>query len=564
MGFVFLLLRVLFKFNKLKIMKRVLFFLLSISLLVLSCEKDDTNPDDSVYNILTGTATNITNKSASITGDIKKVNGNKILAYGHVWSDNPAPTIDLNTKTTFGPSNSDISFTSDITMLMQGKEYYIRAYATDSVGTTYGKQSNFTTETSFFEFVVSSNYLQNDSYVQVRAWVMIYNDNNELLGIKEISNGQTYSFDPPKNRVTGKYMVQFLRYYNYFSSSQNDNYSLSAFVNVAPDVWYLGTEPREQINQIGTNTLTLTDLDLNNYYYWSARNKYSYANYDQYYHTLTFAQYFNPDKIWIMYLNEDQSTYYKWLDNVALNQSFTLSSSDFAQMTNYVEINIPNNTQSYIYVYSEDDLTSDVYENFIVFSKYSENKTNFRVYFPDDVFNGYRTSIYVYHEDSYEGMTKYSGEIPTQFVSLLVNVSVANDNIFNFSASYSGNSDVIRPYWYYYDEYYDAYFSYSVYGSAEDVNSFSAPMLPYEISVLNESLINLNNLSYAQTSFTETDYYNDYQDYIMRVFKQPNISNLVSEYYYSKTIYKEGLKNIDILKEDFEEMRPMSLKNQKR
>jgi len=545
-------------------MKKLVLFFVLISVFVLSCKKDDPSPEDSGYNILTGTVTGITNKSATITGELKILNGNNIVTYGHVWSDSHNPTVDFKTKTTFGTANSDISFTSELTMLMQGKEYFIRAYITDSAGTYYGKEISFKTESSFFEFVVSSNYLQDDSYVQKRAWVMLYGNNNELLGIKEISNGQTYSFNPPANKAKGNYMVQLFSFNNYVSSSYSDYYMVSAYVNVAPEVWYLGREPGEPITQIGTNVVSLTDLDLNNYYNWSAQNQYSYGSYDQYSKTLTFRQYTIQDKIWISYANENQAPYYKCIENVTPNLSFTLSSFDFAQMTNYVDINLQNNTYSYVYIYSEDDLTTDYLEWFECFYKHSDNQTTVRAYYPGDFFNGYRTSISVYRDNSYESMTKYRGDIPSQFVSLPVNVSVANENIHNFSATYSGNADYTSSYWVYYDNFNTTYFRYYVYGSAEDVKSFSAPDLPYEISFLNEAILNLNNLSYSGTSFSESNYYNGYIDFIKQIYNQPNSSNVVREYYYSKTIYKEDLKNIEMFKEDLEEMQPLPVMHSKR
>lgn len=545
-------------------MKKLLFVVFSISFLLLSCKKDDPSPDESVYDILTGTATGITNKSVTIAGDIKKVNGNSILSYGHVWSENPNPSMDLKTKTSFGTSNTDISFTSDVTLLMQGKEYHIRAYATDSAGTYYGKETRFTTEASFFEFVVSSNYLRNDDYIQQRCWVMIYNSNNEPLGIEEIFNGQSYTFYPLKSVAADNYMVQLFRYNNYVSSSSTDTYSVNTYVNLAPEVWYLGIEPREPITQIGTNVVTLTDLDFNNFYDWSAQNLYSYGSYDQYYRTLTFRQYLNPDKIWVSYLNENEAPYYKWFDNVSINQSFSLSSQDFRQMTKYVDISLPENTYNYIYIYSEDNLSTENAEFFNVFYKQSENITNVRVYYPDDVFSGYYTSISFNHENFYESMIKYRGEIPSQFVSMTNNISVTSESIYNFSATYFGNSDLIRPYWYYYDDYYSAYFTYGVYGSAEDVSSFSAPSLPYEIVVLNESILNLNNLYYSGTTFSESNYYNDYEDYVKQIYNQPNSSNVVREYAYSKTIYGENKKNIDVIIDDLEEIQPIPFRNTRR
>lgn len=161
-------------------------------------------------------------------------------------------------------------------------------------------------------------------------------------------------------------------------------------------------------------------------------------------------------------------------------------------------------------------------------------------------------------------MTKYRGEIPSQFVSMTNNISVTSESIYNFSATYFGNSDLIRTNWYYYDDYYSAYFTYGVYGSAEDVSSFSAPTLPYEIIVLNESVINLNNLYYSGTTFSESNYFNDYKDYVKQIYNQPNSSNVVREYAYSKTIYGENKKNIDVIIDDLEEIQPIPFRNTRR
>lgn len=72
--------------------------------------------------------------SAKSGGLIINTGGSIISSQGLCWSTSPAPTI-LNNKTT--------SFTSDITQLIPGTLYYLRAYATNVNGTGYGNEIIF-------------------------------------------------------------------------------------------------------------------------------------------------------------------------------------------------------------------------------------------------------------------------------------------------------------------------------------------------------------------------------------------------------------------------------------
>ena len=86
---------------------------------------------------------NITATSATSGGTIISDGGSPITAKGVVWSTSPNPTIDLATKTNDGTGVG--SFTSTLSNLSNNTKYYIRAYATNIVGTSYGEEQSFTT-----------------------------------------------------------------------------------------------------------------------------------------------------------------------------------------------------------------------------------------------------------------------------------------------------------------------------------------------------------------------------------------------------------------------------------
>lgn len=93
--------------------------------------------------ITTKSVTNIGETSAHSGGEISSQGTHPITLRGICWSTSPLPTKDLTTKTENGSGTSP--FTSIMTGLTPGTLYYVRAYAINSVGTSYGQQETFTT-----------------------------------------------------------------------------------------------------------------------------------------------------------------------------------------------------------------------------------------------------------------------------------------------------------------------------------------------------------------------------------------------------------------------------------
>ena len=79
---------------------------------------------------------------ATCGGDVTDMGVDSVIARGVCWSTSQSPKID-NSDTTQNGSGLG-SFTSNITGLTSGTTYYVRAYATNSVGTTYGDQVSIT------------------------------------------------------------------------------------------------------------------------------------------------------------------------------------------------------------------------------------------------------------------------------------------------------------------------------------------------------------------------------------------------------------------------------------
>ena len=136
--------------------------------------------DYSKPTVSTSEATIITNSTITCGGNVTADGGATVTARGVCWSKtNQNPTI-TDSHTTDGTGTG--SFTSNITGLTQNTTYYVRAYATNSKGTSYGTTQQFSTSkptylmseggtvlTSSGKFYdsggASGNYSDNESYV---------------------------------------------------------------------------------------------------------------------------------------------------------------------------------------------------------------------------------------------------------------------------------------------------------------------------------------------------------------------------------------------------------------
>ena len=114
----------------------MLIFLISAIFMASGCKKA------TVPEVSTVAATEITINSAVSGGTIISDGGEDITEKGVCWSTAVSPTI-ADSRTNDGTGTDD--FVSNIVGLAEGTTYYVRAYATNDVGTAYGNEITFTT-----------------------------------------------------------------------------------------------------------------------------------------------------------------------------------------------------------------------------------------------------------------------------------------------------------------------------------------------------------------------------------------------------------------------------------
>ena len=118
-----------------------------------------TLPNINPPTITTAAVTSITQTTATSGGNVTSDGGATVTARGVCWSTTQAPVITNCSHTNDGTGSG--SFVSSITGLTAGTLYYVRAYATNSAGTSYGVQQSFTTLMPFTLARVTTNPVTN-------------------------------------------------------------------------------------------------------------------------------------------------------------------------------------------------------------------------------------------------------------------------------------------------------------------------------------------------------------------------------------------------------------------
>ncbi len=93
--------------------------------------------------VTTGTITGITALSAKCSATVTDADGATLQSCGICWATTPNPTIDNSIST--GGNQINTAYTCNMSDLTPNTKYYVRAYATTDITTTYGEQVSFTT-----------------------------------------------------------------------------------------------------------------------------------------------------------------------------------------------------------------------------------------------------------------------------------------------------------------------------------------------------------------------------------------------------------------------------------
>jgi hypothetical protein len=125
---------------------------LIVSNLTISCKKNEQKQEQ-LPALTTIIASEITQTTAICGGDVSSDGGVSVISRGVCWSLTTNPTTS-NNKTTDGSGTG--AFLSSVTGLIGSTTYFVRAYATNNTGTSYGNEISFTTTNTIIpEFNIS-------------------------------------------------------------------------------------------------------------------------------------------------------------------------------------------------------------------------------------------------------------------------------------------------------------------------------------------------------------------------------------------------------------------------
>ncbi len=201
--------------------------------------------------VITASISSITTTSALGGGTVSSDGGAPVTARGVCWSTSAAPTV-ANNLTSNGTGTG--SFTSTISPLTAGTKYYVRAYATNSIGTAYGADSSFTTLMATLsdsvKWVLTSNQTcTSGTYITGSTQVLSSGDTTVTLKVKDYNAGTTGGGERCNLGTTywPNESAQNDGRYIEFDMAPVTGYDFTA-LNVSFDVGYSGTTGNMQSN----------------------------------------------------------------------------------------------------------------------------------------------------------------------------------------------------------------------------------------------------------------------------------------------------------------------------
>jgi uncharacterized protein (TIGR02145 family) len=208
-----------------------LFLITGIALLLkCECEKDE----EETPLLSTTPMVKITDNSASCGGYISSDGGSAVTERGVCWSTATGPTLAGGLFTSDGADTG--TFVSEITGLTPGITYFVRAYATNGDGTSYGEEHDFTTPSTVTDIdgnVYHTMKIGSQTWMAENLRVTHYR-NGVPIQLVEIYYDWVALTEGAYCKLTGTLPDIYGYHYN--------GYAATDARNLAPEGWHVATD----------------------------------------------------------------------------------------------------------------------------------------------------------------------------------------------------------------------------------------------------------------------------------------------------------------------------------
>jgi len=236
-----------------------------IAILNFGCEKAENEKSVSLAILTSDTITLITQTTAIVKSEIVSNGGGAITANGVCWSTSQSPTItDNKSIDSIGVASFGIgavSYTNSISGLSANTKYYVRAYATNISGTSYGNVLSFNTLKPF----PANGSIIRDIDNNIYHTIII---GNQVWSLENLKTSKYRNGDPIINFTdTAKWAWNGLTsgaYSNYNNDTSISNiygklynwFAINDKRGICPNGWHIPTENEwnELINYLGGNS----------------------------------------------------------------------------------------------------------------------------------------------------------------------------------------------------------------------------------------------------------------------------------------------------------------------
>lgn len=199
--------------------------------------------------------TDIKASRATCEGNVTYNGGVSLTVRGVCWSTTQSPTTNDSHNTYVGGGGS---FTSIITGLTPNTTYYVRAYATNSVGTAYGEQLSFTTQPPFYCGIDTLTDYDGNVYQTVeigqQCWMkenlrtIHYADGSIIPVGTELSETTAYRYYPNDNSANVPIYGYFYNWAAVMHGAASSSANPSGVQGICPVGWHVPSEA--ELNQL--------------------------------------------------------------------------------------------------------------------------------------------------------------------------------------------------------------------------------------------------------------------------------------------------------------------------